>query len=94
MNTPHQLQLYMAIWALYGTQANLDKRKFHSKKKHLYTGSTDARSIDTDKQRKHTLPNEIIMEPIIVCQFRVEGSEEMQALANRHVCPGFSGMVG
>ena len=65
--------------------SNHDKRRFHSKKKHLYTS--------TDEQRQHTLPNEVIMEPIIVCQFRVEGSEEMQALADRHVCPGLSGMV-
>ena len=71
--------------------ANHDKRM--AKTKHLYT-STDARSTDTDKQRQHTLPNEIIMEPIIVCQLRVEGSEEVQALADRHVCPGLSGMVG
>ena len=65
----------------------------HSKKKHLYT-STDARSTDTDEQRQHTLPNEIIMESIIVCKFGVEGSEEMQALTDSHVCPGLSGMVG
>ena len=71
------------------SMANHDKRI--AKTKHLYT-STDARSTDTDKQRRqHTLRN---LESIIVCQIRVEGSEEMQALAARYVCPGLHGVIG